>query len=100
MGKVQDRRKYTKEFKMDAVRHVETSEKTVPEVAKALGINPDLLYKWRRELLKSGTDSFPGKGKLSKKEEEKRRVSRKIADLEMENEILKKAIGIFSQGRK
>ena len=100
MGKVQDRRKYTKEFKIDAVRHVETSEKTVPEVAKALGINPDILYRWRKELLKAGTDSFPGKGKLSKKDKEKRRIAKKIADLEMENEILKKAIGIFSQDKK
>ena len=80
MGKVQDRRKYTKEFKMDAVRHVETSEQTVPEVAKALGINPDLLYRWRKEILKNGTESFPGKGRLTKKEKEKHRISKKISD--------------------
>jgi transposase len=48
------RRKYTKEFKMEAVRLAEDSDVPVDEVARELGIHPNTLYKWRREYLADG----------------------------------------------
>jgi transposase len=43
------RRKYTKEFKIEAVRLAEDSDMPVDEVARELGVHPNTLYKWRRE---------------------------------------------------
>jgi transposase-like protein len=56
MGKRQERRRFPKEFKLEAVRQSERAGVTAKQVAEELGISDRLLYKWRREFLK---DSEP-----------------------------------------
>ena len=57
------------------------------------------LYKWRKEFEEFGEASFPGKGnlKLSPEQEKIHELEKRLKDAELERDILKKAIGIFSK---
>ena len=69
------------------------------KVAEEYGISPELLYRWRREFAKYDKNSFPGKGKpkLTDQERENAELRKQLRDAEMERDILKKAISIFSK---
>jgi len=82
-----ERRKYTKEFKQEAVKLSCESNRSVAEVAKNLGIRPELLYRWRSEQRQEGEDAFPGKGKTKLSEEEVRRLRRELEQVRMERDI-------------
>ena len=88
------RRKYDRQFKIDAVELLKRSEKAAVEVAKELGIKSDLLSRWKREFDEEDKLSFPGQG--NPRDEELFRLRKENADLKMEREILKKALAIFS----
>jgi len=91
------RRKYSRDFKIEAVRLAEESEESAAAVARQLGIHPNLIYKWRDQLLEEGAEAFPGKGNLRSSDEEVRRLRRENAQLREERDILKKALGFFSR---
>ena len=93
------RRQYSEEFKKDAVSHSLTSEKTVEEVARDLGIAHSNLRRWRAQYSKRGELAFPGKGKqrLTPQEEEIRRLKKELYDIRQERDILKKALAIFTK---
>lgn len=93
------KRKYTREFKLEAVRLSEDPEQTAAEVARALGISPKILYRWRQAFKADGQEAFPGHGKLPESEEEVRRLRRELERVTQERDILKKAIAIFSRER-
>lgn len=96
------RRIYDPDFKRNAVRLSDEPGRTVIEVADNLGISKHLLYKWRREFrLKEGL-AFPGHGREALTEQEKkiRELEKKLRDAEMERDILKKAMAIFSRAPK
>ena len=88
------RRQYDKQFKIEAVRLITQGGKRATEVARDLGIHVNLLYYWKKQL---SEHSFPGHGKLKPADEELRRLRRKLADVEEERDILKKALAIFSK---
>lgn len=92
------RKKYDRNFKLKAVELIDQRE-SVPVLAAELGVKPDLIYRWRRELKNRQEASFPGNGKigLTEQEAEIARLKRAIANLEEERDILKKAVGIFSE---
>jgi len=92
-----ERRKYTKEFKQEAVQLSYESNRSVAEAAKNLGIRPELLYRWRSEQRQEGEDAFPGKGKTKPSEEEMRRLRRELEQVRMERDILKKALSVFAR---
>ena len=58
-----------------------------------------MLYKWRQAHEKFGIGSFPGNGylKLTVEQEKIRELEKKLKDAELERDILKKAISIFSK---
>src|SRR4030042_5434595 len=85
------RRKFTKEFKVEAVRLVKEGGRTLSQVARDLGVNVGVLGKWCRQLEEHSTDAFPGKGRLMPQEEELRRLKRENEDLKEDRAILKKA---------
>src|SRR5579859_5331753 len=60
---------YTREFKLEAVRLSETSEKTVAQVARDLGVPERVLYRWRHELREQAERAFPDKGHQSELED-------------------------------
>ena len=88
------RRKYDAEFKKEVIKMIE-SGRSVPDVAQSLGIGTNLIYYWvKRSKKKDVTlqtkadDSF---------DEDKAALQKRIKELEMERDILKKALGIFSR---
>ena len=95
MAKVQ--KIYTKEFKEEAVRLVQSSGKPIAQVARELGISDTSIHQWRRELAANSSEAFPGKGHQTQLEEENRRLKRENEILRQEREILKKAMSIFSR---
>jgi transposase len=94
------RRKYDREFKVEAVKLVIGEGRGVAEVARNLGIHENLLYKWREKYTEDMAHAFPGKGRLKPAEEELRRMKRELADVTQERDILKKALAIFSKEPK
>ena len=95
-----DRRKYDREFKLEAVRLSREAGRTVAGVARDLGINENQLHRWRRQLSEEGTAAFPGKGHQSPEQEELRRLRRQLVDVTEERDILKKALAVFSRRSK
>lgn len=91
------RRKFGKEFKIEAVKLVTERGMKVTEVSRDLGISKELLYRWKNDYEKSGNNSFPGEGKLKPEEEDLRKLRRELANVKEERNILKKAIAIFSK---
>ena len=93
------RRQFTREFKKEAVRLVEESGKPLSQVARELGIRPDLLYSWKRRLSggASAEEAFTGNGVLSPEAEEIRRLRRRLEQVEQERDFLKKAAAYFAQ---
>lgn len=96
------RTKYDSDFKRNAVQLAEESDKTVAEIADDLGIGKDLLYRWRREYRARHGLAFPGNGKeaLTSQQQKIRELEKKLKDTEMERDILKKAMAIFSRTSK
>lgn len=92
------RKVYDKEFKLRAVR-LSYEAPSVAGVASELGIRSELLYRWRAEMSKEESKRFPGHGNkaMTPEEAELAKVRKQLADAEMELEILKKAIAIFSR---
>ena len=97
MTKKRTRRKYSKEFKLEAVRHAENYDGTATEVARNLGISSNLLNRWIREHQSDQQHAFPGLGNLKEPDERMRLLEKELADVKMERDILKKALAIFSK---
>jgi len=92
------RRKFDQSFKKRAVE-LSYKRENIRELAEELGVNPDLIYPWRKELDDYDEGSFPGHGKpkLTKEQAEINRLQKALKEAELERDILKKAIGIFSR---
>lgn len=93
-----ERKQYDREFKAQALRLCEQSDVTIAQVARELGINVKLLYRWRDEAKAAGEAAFPGHGRSS--DDEMKRLRRELARVEMERDILKKALGVLTQPPK
>jgi len=89
------RKKYTKEFKLEAVRMVEAGEKNGHQIEKDLGIGSGQVYRWRKEFEAAGERAFPGNG--TPRDEELVRLRKEVATLREERDILRKAVAIFSK---
>lgn len=73
--------------------------RSVPDVARSLGIGENIIYRWRRKALGVGdvmaTESNNPSAQVSLAEH--LALQRRLRELEMERDILKKAVGIFSR---
>lgn len=92
-----EHRKYTEEFKREAVRLMETSGKPIAELARDLGINDNNLYRWRG--VYGGELQKAGNGSVSEMEAELKRLRREVEVLRQERDILKKAMSIVSRSQ-
>lgn len=90
------RKRYTREFKIEALQLAETSGKPVPQIERELGLPSGILYRWRKRLAEQGTEAFPGQGNLPASEERLRQLERENVILRQERDILKKAIAVLS----
>ncbi len=85
------RKKYSKEFKLDAVSLVTDQGYSRAEAARSLGNNANMLGRWVQEEHSGDGQAFRGNGKLTPDQEENRKLKAEIKRLKMEKEILKKA---------
>jgi transposase len=90
-------RTFTKEFKFEAVRLVKTSDKSISQVARELGIGDSTLHHWCQQLAEQGEQAFPGSGHQAAQEEEIRRLKRELEVTRQERDILKKVLHIYSR---
>ncbi len=95
-----ERRKFTREFKEEAVRLLMAGHRPAAEIGRELGINPNLLYKWKRQLAEDPETAFPGKGHVKPEEEELRRLRRELEDARQEISFLKKTSAYFASLRE
>jgi transposase len=90
-------KRYTQEFKDEAVRLLLQGETGVLQLAQELGVDPTTLRDWKRKYCSEHGDFIPINIKKETPETELARLRRENKRLRMESEILKKAIGIFSE---
>ena len=95
------RRRFTAEFKIEAVRLVKEEGLSEARVAQDLGVRVDTLQSWIKKAEgRAGLkpkDIFPGNGRMPEMEEELRRLRRENEILRQEREILKKATAFFAR---
>ena len=99
-----ERRNYSKAFKIEAVRLLELGEAPAAQVARELGIRRNQLYKWRDEMSAKGDAAFSGSGRRPRAprdaetaQEEIARLKRELAEVREERDILKKAAAYFAR---
>jgi transposase len=93
-------RKYTEEFKLEALELLKSSGKSSRQIERELGITLGLLVKWRDRYQVISKESEAAHLELSDMEAAQReikRLERRLAEVEEEREILKKTINIFSR---
>ncbi|KGE12465.1 transposase-like protein [Sphingobacterium deserti] len=92
------RKTYPEEFKLMSVE-LSNTRNDLTALAKEFDIQPSLLYRWRKEYLSKAGSSFPGNGKviLTEAEQEVARLKKELRETQMERDILKKAVSIFSK---
>lgn len=92
---------YTKEFKQEAVRLMEKSNRPPTEIAMELGIRRNQLYKWKEQLAEQGEQAFKARGRPRKEDQSELTTLQQENDrLREENEILKKAAAYFARELK
>jgi len=96
-----ERKRYTKEFKLDAVSLVLDQGHTRSEVAKILEVSAQLIGRWVKEFQQDDDgQAFRGNGKLTAEQSEIRRLKEQVKRLEMEKRILKEATVFFAKETK
>lgn len=92
------RRKYDREYKQMVVELANARE-DISALAAELDLRIDLIYRWRREALANLGANFPGQGNKTMTEEQKEiaRLKKELRDDQLERDILKKAVSIFSK---
>ena len=93
--KMTRRKRYSAEFKREALRRANEEGVTDVLVAEELGINARQLRRWRDIAKQDGNDAFPGQGKAQ--DEELMRLKRKLAKVEQERDFLKDAAAYFAK---
>jgi transposase len=90
------RRRYTREFKFEAVRLVSEQGLTVTQAAQDLDIHPSVLRKWIKDYQGDPAHAFPGHGQQKPEQAEIAALKREIKKLKAERDILKKAAAYFA----
>lgn len=90
-------RKYDREFKLEAVKLVMERDMPQTQVAKDLGVSLGVLRDWIELYRRDHESAFPGKGRLKPHESRVKELEEKVRRLEMERDILKKAMAYFAK---
>ena len=85
--KSKKRESYNKEYKIHAVRMITEDGQRASEVARNLGINPNLLYHWKQLYIEDNEVSFPGHGNLKPQDEYIRKLEQENKTLKAERDI-------------
>jgi transposase len=92
------RRKYSAEFKREAVAMANQPEVTKAQIGRELGISPTMIARWARELGESGAKAFGGQGKA--RDEEMVALKRELGRVKKERNFLREAATFFARDRK
>lgn len=92
------RKKYSAEYKREAVELAKTSSVSVSQVARDLGIEPNILTRWCREAEADGSRAFKGQG--TSRDEEMTALKRELARVKKERDFLKEAAAFFAKESK
>lgn len=95
---MKSRRKFTKEFKLTAIRRLQSGQ-SAAEVARALEVHPSELHRWRHELEDHGEKAFSGVGKQRAEESRVAELERKVGQQTLEIDFLKRALQHVEQQR-
>jgi len=91
-----NRRDYTDEFKLEAIRLVDETEKTMAQVSRDLGIGSNLIGRWRKEFADRKVEA----GQVDDKDAEIRRLKAELRDLKEDHDIVKKAAAYFARNNR
>lgn len=97
MSEKRSYRKFTKEFKLEAVKMVLDHGHKQTEVARNLGINSNMLSRWVQQFKADEGQAFPGKGQLKANDQRLKNLEAQVKRLTMERDILKKAMAYFAE---
>ena len=97
-GVMSKRRKYSGEFKREAVTMANQPGVTKAQIGQELGINPNMLTRWQSELNDSGSKAFGGQGKA--RDEEMAALKRELGRVKKERDFLREAATFFAKDRK
>ena len=92
------RRRYTKQFKEEAIRLVGQEGVSLAQVGQDLGINAEMLRRWRKEASKEGSQVFRGYGVA--RDEELARLKRELGRVKRERDFLRDAAAYFAKESK
>jgi transposase len=91
------RRKFSREFKLEAVRLVKNRGVAVAQASRDLDVHENVLRKWVRELSGDPQHAFPGHGQMKPEQQEIDRLRKEVTKLKAERDILKKAAAYFAR---
>ncbi len=94
------RRRYTREFKIEAIRRMVEDGQAQKTVADDLGVNVNTLAAWKRQLMGDPVHAFPGNGKQAPDDTELTELRKEVASLKRELSFLKKAAAYFASDEK
>lgn len=94
------RRRFTREFKLEAVRLVHEQNMSVAEAARDLDLHENVLRKWVKDYQDDPAHAFPGHGQQKPEQAEVAVLKREIKKLRAERDILKKAAAYFASESK
>ena len=90
------KRKFSKDFKLEAVKMVTEGGLSRSEVGRKLEISPTLIGNWLRAFQADGTVAFPGNGRLKPEDDKVRKLEREVRALREQNAFLKKTAAFFA----
>ena len=90
------RKKYSEEFKQDAISLVIDQKYTRTHAAESLGVHPSMLGKWIREHKQDAGNAFRGNGVMTEHDRELHTLKSQVKRLTMEASILKKAVPLLA----
>lgn len=94
------RRVFSREFKLEAVKLITDKGYSIAEASRNLGIDYSVLRRWKEQYQADLQFAFPGKGLLKPNDEELRQLKRKLERVQEERDILKKALAYFAEHQK
>lgn len=92
-----ERRIYTREFKLEAVRLVKDRGVSIAQASRDLGVHQNRLRSWSKQLADDPAQAFPGRGIMKPEQAEIERLKREVQKLKAERDILKKATAYFAK---
>ena len=92
-----ERRRFGREFKLEAVKLVRERGVTVAQAARDLDLHENLLRKWVKDFSADPQHAFPGPGQMKPEQLEIERLRREVHKLKAERDILKKAAAYFAR---